>query len=111
MEVIGSRELAFFPGTCRGCAFKGFKYQSEAGARAVDVKVQKELFVTPDLPETFRSYYNGGGLFVDADKLKNEGVEVLANYGGTLEVEGGNAAVVYCKVGEGGVILTGPHPE
>lgn len=38
LEVVGSRELAFFPGTCRGCAFKGFVYHSEAGAKAVQMK-------------------------------------------------------------------------
>lgn len=113
LEVIGPRELSFYPGTCRGGAFKGFVYHSEAGARAVEVKVVKEAFKTGILPQTFRSYYNGGGVFVDAAKYKDKGVETLATYGEELDVEGGDggAAVVYCKVGEGGAILTGPHPE
>jgi hypothetical protein len=34
MEVIGDRELAFYPGICRGLAFGGFEYQSEAGTSA-----------------------------------------------------------------------------
>jgi biotin--protein ligase len=116
MEVIGSRELEFFPGTCRGCAFKGFRYQSEAGAKAVELKVDKKSFNSVDLSQSFRSYYNGGGVFVDAEKLREKGVEVLANYTETLDVDGGldglgAAAIVYCKVGEGGVVLSGPHPE
>lgn len=111
LEVIGYRELALFPGTCRGCAFKGFVYHSEAGAKAIDVKVVKEAFKAGVIPQTFRSYYNGGGIFVDAETFSDKGVEVLANYSGDLDVEGGSAAVVYCKVGEGGAILTGPHPE
>lgn len=111
MEVVGSRELAFFPGTCRGCAFKGFKYQSEAGARASSLRVEKDSFVTGSVPSSFASYYNGGGVFVDADKLKDRGVEVLASYVEPVDVDDGTAAIVYCKVGDGGVVLTGPHPE
>jgi biotin--protein ligase len=113
LEVVGPRELAFFPGTCRGCAFKGFVYHSEAGAKAVELRVVKEAFGTVLVPQTFHSYYNGGGVFVDASKFTDKGVEVLATYRAELDVEGGEgaAAVVYCKVGEGGVLLTGPHPE
>ncbi|RDW66351.1 class II aaRS and biotin synthetase [Coleophoma cylindrospora] len=115
LEVIGSRELAFFPGTCRGCAFKGFVYHSEAGAKAVELRTNKDTLAagSSSLPEAFHSYYNGGGVFVDASKYKEKGVEVLAYYKDQTDVDGGedSAAVVYCKVGEGRVILTGPHPE
>lgn len=122
MEVVGRRELAFFPGTCRGAALAGFRYASEAGARAVRVAVREGAFGAAvgeegrgdgGAFEDFRSYYNGGGVFVDADKMAGQGVEVLASYGDGLDVDGGEgrAAVVYCKVGSGGVILTGPHPE
>ncbi|KAK0668443.1 putative biotin-protein ligase [Cercophora samala] len=116
MEVVGSRELGFYPGICRGGAFKGFEYHSERGARAADVRVRKEGFRGgEELPEVFKCYYNGGGVFVDAEKLEVEGgsVEVLAEYEGDLDVESGEAkvAMVYCKVGEGAAILTGPHPE
>ncbi|KAJ4287429.1 biotin holocarboxylase synthetase [Collariella sp. IMI 366227] len=116
MEVVGSRELAFFPGTCRGGAFKGFAYHSERGAKAADVKVKRGAFEESEgLPDEFKCYYNGGGVFVDAEKLaKDSGsVEVLADYAGDLAVDSGvgKAAVVYCKVGEGAAILTGPHPE
>ncbi|KAF2872071.1 biotin-protein ligase [Massariosphaeria phaeospora] len=115
MAVVGDRELGFFPGTCRGLAFEGFVYHSEAGARAADLKIHKELFedVESDLPETFKSYYNGGGVFVDAKKLESRGVQILASYTEDLHVDSGEgaAAVVYRKVGEGHTILTGPHPE
>ena len=111
MEVIGRRELAFFPDTCRGCAFKGFVYHSEAGAKAVELRVTKGAFKAGVVPQAFRSYYNGGGVFVDAVRHQDQGVEILASYTEELDVEGGSAAVVYCKVGEGGVLLTGPHPE
>lgn len=108
MEVVGSRELSFFPGTCRGAAFTGFAYASESGARASKLKIEKGTLGHVALEE-FRSYYNGGGLFVDAEEY--EGIEVLARYTQDLSVTGGDAAVVYCKVGSGGAVLTGPHPE
>jgi len=113
LEVIGSRELSFFPGICRGCAFKGFVYHSEAGAKAVELKVAKEAFKSGIIPQRFRSYYNGGGIFVDAGKFADKNVEILATYDDQTDVEGGDqpAAVVYCKFGEGGALLTGAHPE
>ncbi|KAJ5214265.1 hypothetical protein N7449_001434 [Penicillium cf. viridicatum] len=115
MEVIGDRELAFYPGICRGGAFPGFVYHSEAGARAAEVEVAQDALSTGTgtMPSTFRSYYNGGGVFVDASSLADKGVEVLASYTEKLNVDGGEgaAAVVYCKVGNGAAVLTGPHPE
>ncbi|PKS10986.1 hypothetical protein jhhlp_002745, partial [Lomentospora prolificans] len=114
LEVVGRRELAFFPGTCRGCAHKGFEYHSEAGARAAKIKVAKDaLNLGDDVQGDISVYYNGGGVFVDAEVLKDKGVEILASYRGELDVDGGqgNAAVVYCPVGQGAAVLTGPHPE
>ncbi|RPB16402.1 class II aaRS and biotin synthetase [Morchella conica CCBAS932] len=111
LEVVGPRELRFFKGVCRGAAFGGFEYGSERGARAPEVSVEKGVLegALEGALEGFRCYYNGGGLFVDADKV--EGVQVLARYGEKLNVDGGDAAVVYCSVGKGGAVLTGPHPE
>jgi biotin--protein ligase len=114
LEVVGSRELAFFPGVCRGGAFQGFTYQSEKGAHAARVLVRKDAFAGAGvLPDEFRSYYNGGGVFVDAELKAEQGVEILAEYGEDLAVKSGacRAAVVYCKVSQGSAILTGPHPE
>ncbi|EMC92758.1 hypothetical protein BAUCODRAFT_37668 [Baudoinia panamericana UAMH 10762] len=114
MEVVGERELRFFPGSCRGLAFGGFVYHSEAGARAAEVVVNSSAWTNAiAVPERLKVYYNGGGVFVDAEKFAEKGVEVLASYTDELDVESGagKAAVVYCKVGEGGAILTGPHPE
>jgi len=115
MAVVGERELALFPGICRGLAFEGFVYHSEKGARAAEVKVEKGAFenVKDNLQDTFKSYYNGGGVFVDAEKLKTKGVQILGSYTEDLNVDSGEgkAAVVYRKVGEGHAALTGPHPE
>jgi biotin--protein ligase len=113
MEVVGDRELAFFPGICRGLAFSGFEYQSEAGTKAAALQVVKETLASGGgaVPERLRVYYNGGGVFADADTFKDRGVEVVARYTDKLDVDGGDAALVYCKVGEGGALLSGPHPE
>ncbi|KAF7503141.1 hypothetical protein GJ744_004283 [Endocarpon pusillum] len=113
LEVIGDRELAFFPGVDRGGAFPGFVYNSEKGARAAELQVNKAALSSGAVPNVFRSYYNGGGVFVDAAKHHNKGVEILASYTEDLAVDAGEgaAAAVYCKVGTGAALLTGPHPE
>lgn len=114
LEVVGDRELAFYPGVARGCAFSGFVYHSERGARAAELKVDKTTLSTGSVPNLFKSYYNGGGVFVDAQKYRDQGVEVLASYTEPVAVdagEGAAAAIVYCKIGEGAALLTGPHPE
>ncbi|EXJ90358.1 biotin apo-protein ligase [Capronia coronata CBS 617.96] len=113
LEVVGDRELAFYPGIARGCAFPGFVYHSEKGARAAEMKVDKTVLSEGTVPTVFKTYYNGGSVFVDAPKYKSQGVEVLASYTEPLSVDSGEgtAAVVYCKVGQGAALLTGPHPE
>ncbi|KAI9683080.1 MAG: biotin holocarboxylase synthetase [Trizodia sp. TS-e1964] len=113
LEVVGDRELAFFPGTCRGSAISGFVYHSEKGARALDLAMNNAAFPGETNLGTCVSYYNGGGVFVDAEMFKELGVEVLATYTDTLDVETGKgkAAVVYCSVGAGSAVLCGPHPE
>lgn len=121
MEVVGDRELGFFPGVCRGPAFEGFVYNSEAGARAAKVQVAREALEGAGeggdaAPDKFRVYYNGGGVFVDAPRYADQGIQVLASYDREdkqLDVDAGEgaAAVIYCKIGEGAAILTGPHPE
>ena len=114
LEVVGTRELSFFPGTCRGAAFKGFKYASEAGAKAARFSLNlPALPGSENLTQSIHCYYNGGGIFVDAETLAGFGVEVLARYEDdvSLGADSGKAAIVHCKVGKGAVILTGPHPE
>ncbi|SCU99222.1 LAFA_0G22738g1_1 [Lachancea sp. 'fantastica'] len=107
LEVTGGRDLKFFPGAGRGPAFHGFKYNSEAGARAANLRLPNG--------EEFKTYYNGGCVFADAEKYDN--VEVLAHYTEPLDVSHSQdpaslgAAAVLCHVGKGKALLTGPHPE
>jgi biotin--protein ligase len=113
LEVIGDRELGFFPGTCRGCVFPGFVYNSEEGTRASTLRVSNPAFIDTVVPNCFRAYHKGGGVFVDAPLHADKGVEVLASYTEELKVDPGQgtAAVVYCKIGDGAAVLSGPHPE
>lgn len=110
MEVSGARELAFYPGTSRGCVYRAFVYGSHAGVRAAELKVNVGA-LPRECPENVVAYYNGGGMFVDASK--HRGVEVLARYTGPIDIpeDEDRAAVVYCKVGNGDVVLSGVHPE
>jgi len=80
--------------------FSWFVYHSEAGARAPELKVNKSALNVGTLPDLFHSYYNGGGVFVDAPQYADQGVEVLASYTEELNVDSGEgtAAIVYCKV-------------
>lgn len=113
MEVSGPRELGFFPGTAKGCVYKGFVYESHDGCRAATMKVETGAFKELDgqnLPETVDVYYNGGGMFMGASKFKN--VDILARYTGPTDVADEDmAAVIHCKVGKGDVLLSGTHPE
>lgn len=118
MQVVGERPaLQFFPGTCRGTVFPGFIYESDKGARMVDLEMVSEQ-------DHWTTYYNGGGAFIDAEKYQDQGVEVLARYMSEEEAEAssnavnaikagyaGQAAVVRCRVGKGKALLYGTHPE
>ena len=107
MEVSGPRELAFFPGTARGCVYKGFVYETQCGAKAARLVPEGDADGAP-----LYNYYNGGGCFVDAAAFPD--TEVLARYADPVELDADEdclAAVVLCKVGRGRALLTGTHPE
>lgn len=107
-EVSGSRELAFFPGTAKGCTFKGFQYDSHKGARVTQLKVNTGAL--QGLPENVYVYYNGGCLFSEVSKYPS--VQILARYTEETDIEDEDkAAVIYTKIGRGHVILSGPHLE
>ncbi|KAJ2720534.1 biotin holocarboxylase synthetase [Coemansia sp. Benny D115] len=120
-QVIGDRELAFFPGTCMGAAYPGYDYKSEFGARAAELTVDHAAFGvireawSDDSPKV-RTYYNGGGYFAGADG--RPGVVVLARYAGDVSDPSDRAksvadaaAIVSCAVGQGVAVLSGVHPE
>lgn len=110
IEVIGDRELAFFPGTCRGTAFPGFVYDSEEGARETKLAIERSAWRDhwTQAPDALRVYYNGGGIFEGADTMAGAGVTVLARY---ADLPDNPPAGVRCTVGRGVAILWGVHPE
>ncbi|KAF9579606.1 biotin holocarboxylase synthetase [Lunasporangiospora selenospora] len=117
-EVKGSRELQFFPGECRGAVYPGFVYDSELGAKAVEVHLEPGLS-QPGLVEKTRLYFNGGGYFVDAEATP--GIEVLATYHDVANDEDQGrgaeadkkkrASIIACQVEKGLALLSGVHPE
>ncbi|KAF9899613.1 biotin holocarboxylase synthetase [Linnemannia zychae] len=127
LEVRGSRELGFFAGECRGAVYPGFVYESESGANAVRIQLNKEIFARRiqqeqqqdgqddglEFDET-KVYFNGGGYFVDAERYPR--TTVLAWYKREpMQIEpdspGLKAAVIACQVGQGLAVLSGVHPE
>ncbi|WBW70632.1 biotin-protein ligase Bpl1 [Schizosaccharomyces osmophilus] len=107
LNVIGSRKLQFFPGTCAGPTFSGFAYDSEEGARAAPLALEQMEGSNSATTTTTRIYYNGGGSFVNAEAYPK--VRVVARY---AEVEKErSAAIIYIPIGKGHVVLTGVHPE
>lgn len=112
-EVSGPRDLKLFPGMARGPAFNGFRYNKEDGAKTVHLKVNG----VDGMNEAY-SYYNGGAIFVDSQKMPD--VQVLAEYMDTPDASYSDdpnseekipAAVVLIKHGKGKALLLGPHPE
>lgn len=101
LEVLGLRELAFFPDSAYGPAFGPgtFCYRSEAGAKAALISLASEQSL-------LRCYYNGGCFFPRADAYPH--VNVLARY---LEIEGHPPAIIQMSVGKGRVVLSGLHLE
>ncbi len=98
LEIIGERELAFFPGETHGPLFeKTFTYESEESAEAASIDLGKG---------PFECYYNGGCAFQLADEHPN--TKILARYS---DLPGHPAAIVRCRVGKGRALLSGVHLE
>jgi biotin---protein ligase len=107
MEVVGDRPLGFYPGISEGCVYKGFDYQTEAGARALTAETTGELDGT--LGPLRGVYYNGGGHFVGADTLRRQGVVPLIRY--TEDDGADKVATVWCGIDKGAAVLSHLHLE
>jgi biotin--protein ligase len=99
-EVLGARELAFFPGAAKGPVLAEYYYGSEKGARIAQLK-------KPDSPTLYNVYFNGGCAFESPEAFAS--VETLAYYAN--EGHADKAAIVRCQVGTGKAVLSGVHPE
>ncbi len=104
LEVIGNRELAFFPGCATGPALGlgQFVYGTSQGARIASLSLADGYFSI----SSAKSYYNGGCAFTQAASFPN--VTVLGCYDDLTEK---NPAIVLCQIGQGKALLSGVHPE
>ncbi len=97
LEVLGIRELAFFNGKSIGPVLAKYDYKTQSGARAAKIKI-----TSSNLKEA-TIYYNGGGYFNNADKIKN--VKVMGYYSNQ------KPAIISIKYDKGYVVLSGVHFE
>ncbi len=99
LEVMGSRELAFFPGDAVGTVYKPgqYIYDSEECAQAALLQVGSLRL---------HAYYNGGCYFRDALDYAPS-VRTMGFYQDAPNTP--LAAIVECQVGKGTAILSGPH--
>lgn len=100
LEVIGNRQLSFFPGTVKGPCLKPYDYKTKSGAYAAEIKLTKDLSI-------IKVFYNGGGFFVGSETI--DGVENIATY--TQDAAKNKAAIISLKYGKGLVVLSGVHLE
>ncbi|KAK4690100.1 biotin---protein ligase, partial [Tremellales sp. Uapishka_1] len=101
MEVTGTRELAFFPGSCTGPTFPGFQYESESGSRAVSLSLSSGSTTKID-----HLYYNGGGTFNIPSPVPSN-VQAVARYATSEE----QVAAVLTQNGKGHALLCSVHFE
>lgn len=103
LEVVGKRELAFFPGLSVGPFLAVYDYASFSGARAATLADAMESHgaMKPVV------YYNGGGYFQNAEKHKN--VRVLWRYDDPERPA--EAAIIRIQQGHGVAVLSGVHFE
>lgn len=97
-EVLGERELKFFPHKSIGPILADYDYFTESGARAA------EIHTTINNIKSLKVYYNGGGFFQNAEQFEN--VQVMANY-----AENNLPAIIKLNIGNGKVVLSGVHFE
>lgn len=104
LEVVGTRELQFFPGTAYGPAYglRKFCYEDDSGAHiaALDLRIRNSS------SKNIAAYFNGGCLFAEAKNYKN--VSIISTY---TDIQGAPSAIIQCRVGKGKAILCGVHPE
>ncbi|OCF44972.1 biotin-[acetyl-CoA-carboxylase] ligase [Kwoniella heveanensis CBS 569] len=115
MEVVGKRDLAFFPGASEGPTFAGFQYASESGSRAVSLFLESSSSSSLKHQVLDHLYYNGGGHFVLPSPLPST-VQVLARYAeapSSASSASGDkpVAAILTRNGKGRSLLCAIHPE
>lgn len=105
LEVVGTRELQFFPGIAYGPAYGlgTFSYENSSGARIAGLDIR----LPHKISEPAAAYFNGGCLFLQVEKYKAY-VSTISTY---VDIAGYPPAIIECQVGKGRAILSGVHPE
>lgn len=110
-EVCGERELKFYPGLGIGPVYPGFDYESNSGAKAIEITTSCDLV---DLPQKSRIvvHYNGGLYFAPPTSVQTTPLI----YGGTCQVLAYYPNDIYPSIvsinyGKGLVMLSGVHIE
>lgn len=101
-EVLGSRELAFFPGSAIGPVLASYNYNDDSGARVAKIRLEGLT------SEAYYSYVNGGCYFANVSSCDD--VKVLATYLNPGKSKG-EAAIIEAQIGKGLAILSGAHFE
>lgn len=95
LEVLGARELAFFPGSVIGPVYSGFRYDSHQGVRTPGILWKGGVC---------KLYYHAGGYFSKAAQKKN--IYVIATYEDLKK-----PAIIQGQYGKGRFILSAVHFE
>jgi glutamine amidotransferase-like uncharacterized protein len=100
LQVLGKRELSFFPGVAIGPAVAPYDYATNSGARAALIQLRDKKQAVP-------LYFNGGPYFAHATHFKK--VQVFGWY----VVPGSKPlpAMLLIRYGQGRVVLSGVHFE
>jgi glutamine amidotransferase-like uncharacterized protein len=83
LEVVGPRELAFFPGVSQGPVFAGFDYASCAGAKAADIQLTQagaEMLGFYDQDENATTFLTK----TKSDALSNHDVTIISSTSGKI---------------------------
>ncbi len=97
LEVIGKRELRFFPGKAIGPVLAPYQYDIPSGSRAAMIYTNS-LHIKKTL-----LFYNGGGFFENASKYPN--TQIIGTYANHLP------AIILIHHAKGKVLLSGVHFE
>ncbi|WP_341747593.1 BPL-N domain-containing protein [Candidatus Tisiphia endosymbiont of Dascillus cervinus] len=104
LEILGERELAFFPNKTIGPVLAKYNYENNSGVRAALIKLAID---DNSLSKKIMIYYNGGPYFVDTQLYKN--INTLAYY--QFLDQSVLPAVLKIKYNKGNVILSAVHFE
>jgi biotin--protein ligase len=107
LEVVGERELAFFPNKAIGPILAKYNYTTNSGARVALIHINWKPKIKKAIPTTINVYYNGGGYFKDTNLHKN--VNTIGYY--QLENNTLLPAILKIKYKKGTVILSAVHFE